>query len=117
MVQPIAHENTAEKLDGGEAKVSFVEVTLELGQADGPHRQMAPKAPRPLTSSGCLHRPNPLSFGFPQSFIRAAALACSACRGTGPLTLWRSTIRSLAALLALFGLSLAPASTGHFSAW
>jgi quercetin dioxygenase-like cupin family protein len=42
MVRPIAQENIVEKLDGKEAKVSFVEVTLEPGQADGPHRHPGP---------------------------------------------------------------------------
>jgi hypothetical protein len=40
--------------------------------------------------------------GFPSALPRAAALARSAYRGTGPLTLWRSTIRSLARAKARF---------------
>jgi hypothetical protein len=37
-VTTLAARDIVEKLDGKEAKVTFVEVTLEAGQADVPHR-------------------------------------------------------------------------------
>jgi quercetin dioxygenase-like cupin family protein len=40
--RPIAARDIAEKLDGKEAKATFVEVTLEPGQASAPHRHPGP---------------------------------------------------------------------------
>jgi quercetin dioxygenase-like cupin family protein len=42
VAKPIAEQYIAEKIDGKEAKVSFVEVTLEPGQEDVPHRHPGP---------------------------------------------------------------------------
>ena len=41
-VRPLAARDIAEKLDGKEAKATFLEVTLEPGQADVPHRHPGP---------------------------------------------------------------------------
>ena len=41
-VKPLAAQDITEKLDGKEAKVTFVEVTLEPGQASAPHRHPGP---------------------------------------------------------------------------
>src|SRR5262245_28970727 len=41
-VKPIAARDIAEKLDGKETKVTFVEVTYEAGQAGEPHRHPGP---------------------------------------------------------------------------
>jgi quercetin dioxygenase-like cupin family protein len=40
--KPIASRDIVEKLDGKEAKVTFVEVTYEPGQAGKPHRHAGP---------------------------------------------------------------------------
>lgn len=40
--KPLAAQDVAEKLDGKDAKVTFVEVTLEPGQAGAPHRHPGP---------------------------------------------------------------------------
>ena len=40
--KPLAAQDIAEKLDGKDAKVTFVEVTLEPGQASAPHRHPGP---------------------------------------------------------------------------
>jgi len=40
--KPIAARDIVEKLDGKEAKVTFVEVTYEAGQAGKPHRHPGP---------------------------------------------------------------------------
>ena len=40
--KPIAARDIIEKLDGKEAKVTFVEVTYEAGQASKPHRHAGP---------------------------------------------------------------------------
>jgi quercetin dioxygenase-like cupin family protein len=40
--KPIAAQDIAEKLDGKDAKATFVEVTLEPGQAGAPHRHPGP---------------------------------------------------------------------------
>jgi quercetin dioxygenase-like cupin family protein len=40
--RPIAARDIVEKLDGKEAKVTFVEVTYEAGQAGKPHRHPGP---------------------------------------------------------------------------
>ena len=40
--RPIAARDIAEKLDGKETKVTFVEVTYEPGQAGKPHRHAGP---------------------------------------------------------------------------
>lgn len=41
-VTTLAARDVAEKLDGKEAKATFLEVTLEPGQADVPHRHAGP---------------------------------------------------------------------------
>lgn len=41
-VTTLAEQYIVEKLDGKEAKVTFLEVTLEAGQADVPHRHPGP---------------------------------------------------------------------------
>jgi quercetin dioxygenase-like cupin family protein len=41
-VRTIAERDIAEKLDGKDAKVSFVEVSFEPGQASAPHRHPGP---------------------------------------------------------------------------
>jgi len=41
-VKPLAVREIVEKLDGKEAKVTFVEVTLDPGQAGTPHRHPGP---------------------------------------------------------------------------
>src|SRR5262249_28321555 len=41
-VTTLAARDIVEKLDGKEAKVTFLEVTLEAGQADVPHRHPGP---------------------------------------------------------------------------
>jgi quercetin dioxygenase-like cupin family protein len=41
-VRAIADRDIAEKLDGKAAKVSFVEVSLDPGQANAPHRHPGP---------------------------------------------------------------------------
>ena len=41
-VRTIAERDIAEKLDGKDAKVSFVEVSLEPGEANAPHRHPGP---------------------------------------------------------------------------
>jgi quercetin dioxygenase-like cupin family protein len=41
-VRTIAERDIVEKLDGKAAKVSFVEVTLDPGQANAPHRHPGP---------------------------------------------------------------------------
>jgi quercetin dioxygenase-like cupin family protein len=41
-VRTIAEQNIVEKLDGKDAKVTFVEVTIEPGQAGAPHRHPGP---------------------------------------------------------------------------
>jgi quercetin dioxygenase-like cupin family protein len=41
-VTTLAAQNIVEKLDGKEAKATFLEVTLEAGQADVPHRHAGP---------------------------------------------------------------------------
>jgi quercetin dioxygenase-like cupin family protein len=41
-VKPLAAQDIIEKLDGKDAKVTFVEVTLEPGQASAPHRHPGP---------------------------------------------------------------------------
>jgi quercetin dioxygenase-like cupin family protein len=41
-VRTIAERNIVEKLDGKDAKVSFVEVSLEPGEANAPHRHPGP---------------------------------------------------------------------------
>src|SRR5262245_22913427 len=40
--KPIAARDIVEKLDGKESKVTFVEVTYEVGQAGKPHRHPGP---------------------------------------------------------------------------
>src|SRR5215475_9122533 len=40
--KPITTRDIVEKLDGKEAKVTFVEVTYEAGQAGKPHRHAGP---------------------------------------------------------------------------
>jgi quercetin dioxygenase-like cupin family protein len=41
-VRTIAERDIVEKLDGKAAKVSFVEVSLDPGQANAPHRHPGP---------------------------------------------------------------------------
>ena len=41
-VTTLAARDIVEKLDGKEAKATFLEVTLEAGQADVPHRHAGP---------------------------------------------------------------------------
>jgi quercetin dioxygenase-like cupin family protein len=41
-VKPLSAQDIVEKLDGKDAKVTFVEVTLEPGQASAPHRHPGP---------------------------------------------------------------------------
>ena len=41
-VRTIAERDIAEKLDGKDSKVSFVEVSLEPGEANAPHRHPGP---------------------------------------------------------------------------
>ena len=41
-VRTIAERDISEKLDGKDAKVSFVEVSLEPGEANAPHRHPGP---------------------------------------------------------------------------
>lgn len=41
-VKPLAAQDVVEKVDGKDAKATFVEVTLEPGQAGAPHRHPGP---------------------------------------------------------------------------